>query len=55
MEANGKADKCHVLIYPKAGHLLEPPISPICTNSYHAIFGENEVSLEGFFIHIDTW
>ena len=40
LAAHGKKHQCDVIIYPKCGHLLEPPISPICTSSYHALFSE---------------
>ena len=35
----GKNDQCDLTIYPKAGHLIEPPYMPLCTHSYQKEFG----------------
>ena len=36
---HGKTDQCDLIIYPKAGHLIEPPHMPLCTHSYQKEFG----------------
>ncbi|XP_052770008.1 acyl-coenzyme A amino acid N-acyltransferase 1-like isoform X1 [Mya arenaria] len=33
-----KAHNCEVLSYPRAGHLIEPPYTPLCSVSYHKTF-----------------
>ena len=34
MKENGKGELCSVLCYPGAGHLIEPPYSPLCYSAY---------------------
>ena len=34
-----KTDNFEVVSYPKAGHLIEPPYTPLCSMSYHKTFG----------------
>lgn len=35
----GKKDQCELVIYPKAGHLIELPYLPLCTHSYQKEYG----------------
>ena len=35
-----KTDNCIVAAYPHAGHLIEPPYTPLCNMSYHKSFGK---------------
>ena len=39
LKAHGK-DNYHLLSYPKAGHLIEPPYAPVCVRSYSKEFGK---------------
>ena len=34
-----KTDNFQVISYPGAGHLIEPPYTPLCRMSYHKTFG----------------
>ena len=34
MEKNGRGHLCTVLCYPDAGHLIEPPYTPLCYSSF---------------------
>ena len=42
-----KTDNFEVMSYPKAGHIIEPPYSPLTRMSYHKTWGKSTV-----FIHI---
>ncbi|KAL9979733.1 hypothetical protein ACROYT_G017440 [Oculina patagonica] len=35
LEAHGREHLCSILRYPEAGHLIEPPYSPLCYASYN--------------------
>eukprot|EP00112_Aurelia_sp_Birch-Aquarium-sp1_P005727 Seg1649.4 transcript_id=Seg1649.4/GoldUCD/mRNA.D3Y31 product="Bile acid-CoA:amino acid N-acyltransferase" protein_id=Seg1649.4/GoldUCD/D3Y31 len=39
MDKYGRGDQIEVIIYPKAGHLLEPPHMPHCPNAFHKTYG----------------
>ena len=38
MRKNGKGHLCSILRYPGAGHLIEPPHTPLCYSSFDAVF-----------------
>ena len=38
MQEHGKGSLCSVSGYPNAGHLLEPPYTPLCSSCYHKVF-----------------
>ena len=35
MKQNGKEHLCSIVRYPSAGHLIEPPYTPLCYSSHH--------------------
>ena len=37
----GKEEQCELVIYPKAGHLIEPPYMPLCTHAHQKELGCN--------------
>ena len=39
MNKYGKGEQIEVIIYPKAGHLLEPPHMPHCPSAFHKTYG----------------
>ena len=42
MKDHFPADKLHnyeIVSYPDAGHLIEPPYTPLCRISYHRLYG----------------
>ena len=39
MNKYGRGDQIEVIIYPKAGHLLEPPHMPHCPSAFHKTYG----------------
>ena len=38
MERHGKGSQCTLLKYPGAGHLIEPPFTPMCRHSYNKVY-----------------
>ena len=50
MTQHGAGERCEALVYDGAGHILEPPYSPLCYSSYNPVMGtlyiytnENEI------------
>jgi len=39
MKKSGKEHMCSILRYPGAGHLIEPPYSPLCYSSFNPVTG----------------
>ncbi|XP_071526944.1 peroxisomal succinyl-coenzyme A thioesterase-like [Panulirus ornatus] len=37
LEICGRADKVHTIVYPGAGHIIEPPYNTLCEHSHYAI------------------
>ena len=41
MSRNGKGHLCSILCYPGAGHLIEPPYTPLCYSSFDPVARDN--------------
>ena len=49
-----KTENFEIVLYPKAGHLIEPPYTPLTRMSYHKTWGMSQYFPDLLFVHILT-
>ena len=49
---NGHHNQCELIVYQGAGHIIEPPHAPICTESYQPPLGNYRFVINGYLLFI---